>query len=88
MVIFDEAFFCKVSVEFFTSSFSAFQEPILQDPGLSYEACPAALLLALLSCGARAASARRHELLEQWNDAFAAPCRQASFYHILSESVT
>ena len=46
----------------------------------SFEACPAALLLALLSCGARAASARRHELLEQWNEAFAAPCRQASFY--------
>ena len=48
----------------------------------SFEACPAALLLALLSCGARAASARRHELLEQWNEAFAAPRRQASF-HIL-----
>ncbi|CAL1163461.1 unnamed protein product [Cladocopium goreaui] len=45
--------------------------PILQDPGLSYEACPAAVLLAVLSCGARAAAARHHALLEQWNEAFA-----------------
>lgn len=36
------------------------------------EACPAAVLFAVLSCGARAAAARHHALLEQWNEAFAA----------------
>lgn len=34
------------------------------------KACPAALLLALLGCGARAAAARRHDLLDQWHNAF------------------
>eukprot|EP00913_Durusdinium_trenchii_P009389 g8824.t1 len=46
--------------------------PILVDPGASYEACPAALLMALLSCGARAAAAQRVQLLERWHDAYAA----------------
>ncbi|CAK9080288.1 unnamed protein product, partial [Durusdinium trenchii] len=48
------------------------EEPILVDPGASYEACPAALLMALLSCGARAAAAQRVQLLERWHDAYAA----------------
>ncbi|CAE7259134.1 unnamed protein product [Symbiodinium natans] len=48
------------------------EERVLQDAASTYEDCPGALLLALLACAARAASARNLPAMDSWEYAFAA----------------
>ncbi|CAJ1337881.1 unnamed protein product [Effrenium voratum] len=65
------------------------EEPFLADADSSYERCPGALLLAILSCAARATEKSLPGQADAWNNAFAAwnslPWTQPLAWHNLQD---